>query len=134
MNRHARNRAGKLDTLNPEQLAAVEDFVEFLRMRAQDRALTRAAAAVGAPAFESVWHNTSERTGLAGLAGPWFIEQAIDTARAESLPPLAHRLDMHLHLPRHIAAAVSFTQAQVGRRNSRTRRIARPLGPLTPVH
>jgi hypothetical protein len=60
MNRYASNLAEKLDALSPEQIAAVEDFVEFLRVRTQDRALTRAAAAASAPAFESVWNNPED--------------------------------------------------------------------------
>jgi hypothetical protein len=60
MNRYASNLAEKLDALSPEQVAAVEDFVEFLRVRAQDRALTRAAAAASSPAFESVWNNPED--------------------------------------------------------------------------
>jgi hypothetical protein len=60
MNRDASNLAAKLNTLTPEQIAAVEDFVEFLRTRAQDRSLTRAAAALSAPAFESVWNNPED--------------------------------------------------------------------------
>lgn len=60
MNRYASNLAEKLDALNPEQIAAVEDFVEFLRARAQDRALAHAAAATSAPAFESVWNNPED--------------------------------------------------------------------------
>jgi hypothetical protein len=60
MNRHASNLAEKLDTLSPDQLAAVEDFVEFLRLRGQDRAWMRAAAAASAPAFESIWNNPED--------------------------------------------------------------------------
>jgi hypothetical protein len=60
MNRFASNLAEKLDALSPEQIAAVEDFVEFLRVRGQDRALTRAAAAVSAPVFDSIWNNPED--------------------------------------------------------------------------
>jgi hypothetical protein len=60
MNRYASNLAEKLDALTPDQLAAVEDFVEFLRIRGQDRVLARAAASVSAPAFESVWNNPED--------------------------------------------------------------------------
>jgi hypothetical protein len=58
MNRFASNLAEKLEALSPEQIAAVEDFVEFLRARGQDRALTRAAAS--APAFEPIWSNSED--------------------------------------------------------------------------
>ncbi len=60
MNRFASNLTEKPETLSPEQIAAVEDFVEFLRARGQDRALAQAAAAASAPAFESVWNNPED--------------------------------------------------------------------------
>ena len=50
----------KIRTLSPEQIAEVESFVEFLRLRAQDRGLTQTAAAVSAPAFESIWNNPED--------------------------------------------------------------------------
>ena len=60
MNRHASNLVEKLDALSPDQIAEVEDFVEFLRIRGQDRALMRAAATASAPAFESIWNNPED--------------------------------------------------------------------------
>ena len=54
------NLAEKLQTLSPEQVATVEEFVEFLRVRGQDRALTQAVAALSAPAFEAVWQNPED--------------------------------------------------------------------------
>jgi hypothetical protein len=60
MNRLASNLAEKLEALSPEQIAAVEDFVEFLRARGQDRALTRAATAASAGAFEAVWNSPED--------------------------------------------------------------------------
>jgi hypothetical protein len=60
MNRFAGSLAEKLETLTPEQIAAVDDFVEFLRARGQDRALIRAGAAASAPAFESAWNNPED--------------------------------------------------------------------------
>lgn len=60
MNRFAHNLAEKLDALSPEQIATVEDFVEFLRASGQDRALTRVAATASAPAFESIWNNPED--------------------------------------------------------------------------
>ena len=47
----------KLKELPPQQLAAVEDFVDFLRSREDDRNLTRAATAASASAFAQVWDN-----------------------------------------------------------------------------
>jgi hypothetical protein len=60
MNRYASNLAEKLDALSPEQIAAVEEFIEFLRVRGQDRALTQAAAAASYPALEAVWNNPED--------------------------------------------------------------------------
>ena len=57
----------KIQSLPPERVAEVEDFVEFLRLRteqarerAQDHALTRMAAQVSAPVFAGVWDNTED--------------------------------------------------------------------------
>ena len=50
----------KIHTLSAEQIAEVEDFVEFLRFRGQEREIARAAAAISAPAFEDVWNNTED--------------------------------------------------------------------------
>jgi len=38
----------------------VEDFVDFLRMRDHDRALSRLAEAVSEPAFAAVWENPED--------------------------------------------------------------------------
>jgi hypothetical protein len=50
----------KLKTLSPERVAEVEDFVDFLRAREQERGLLRAAARVAEPAFASVWDNDED--------------------------------------------------------------------------
>jgi len=34
--------------------------VEFVRLRAKERGLTRAASAISAPAFEAVWNNPED--------------------------------------------------------------------------
>ena len=60
MNRYASNLAEKLDALTPDQIDAVEDFVEFLRTRGQDRVLARSAAGASAPAFEAVWSSPED--------------------------------------------------------------------------
>jgi hypothetical protein len=60
MNRSASNLAEKLDALSPEQISAVDEFVESLRVRAQDRAVTQAAAAASEPAFGAVWNNPED--------------------------------------------------------------------------
>jgi hypothetical protein len=60
MKSNANTLTEKIQTLSAEQIAEVEDFVEFVRFRGQDRALTRAASAVSAPAFEAVWNNPED--------------------------------------------------------------------------
>ena len=50
----------KIDTLPTDRLHEVEDFVDFIRQRDQDRALVRAAGAVSAPAFAAVWNNPED--------------------------------------------------------------------------
>jgi hypothetical protein len=50
----------KIQTLSPDRLAEVEDFVDFIRLRDQERALTRDAASASAPAFAAIWSNTED--------------------------------------------------------------------------
>ncbi len=50
----------KINTLPPDRLAEVEDFVDFLRTREHQRLLARAAAAASAPAFALVWNNPED--------------------------------------------------------------------------
>ena len=50
----------KLNTLPLDRLAEVEDFVDFIRQRDQDRALFRAASAASEPAFAAVWNNLED--------------------------------------------------------------------------
>ena len=50
----------KLNTLPADRLHEVEDFVDFLRSRDQDRALFRAASAASEPAFAAVWNNPED--------------------------------------------------------------------------
>jgi hypothetical protein len=50
----------KLQQLPPERLAEVEDFVDFLRTREGDRALTRAAQKASEPALAKVWENEDD--------------------------------------------------------------------------
>ena len=47
----------KIRKLPAERIAEVEDSVDFIRLREQEHALTRAAAAAGGPAFEAIWNN-----------------------------------------------------------------------------
>ncbi|HEX7159034.1 MAG TPA: hypothetical protein VF214_08480 [Edaphobacter sp.] len=60
MNQNAAILTEKIQMLSAEQIAEVEDFVEFLRLRGQERDLTRAAAAMSASSFEAVWANTED--------------------------------------------------------------------------
>jgi hypothetical protein len=50
----------KLKTLPPERVAEVEDFVDFLRARDDERALARAATRAAEPAFAKVWDNDDD--------------------------------------------------------------------------
>jgi len=50
----------KLRQLPPERLAEVEDFVDFLRTREGDRALTQSAQQSSQAAFTKVWENADD--------------------------------------------------------------------------
>jgi hypothetical protein len=50
----------KIEALPAERIAEIEDFVDFIRLREQDQALTRAAAAASAPAFAAIWNNPED--------------------------------------------------------------------------
>jgi len=50
----------KLKRLPPERVAEVEDFVDFLQSRDEDRALERSATRVAEPAFAKVWDNDDD--------------------------------------------------------------------------
>ena len=50
----------KIQALPVERIAEVEDFVEFIAAREQERSLTRAAGAVSAPAFAAIWTNPED--------------------------------------------------------------------------
>lgn len=50
----------KIEALPDERIAEIEDFVDFIRLREQERALTRAAAAASAPAFAAIWNNPED--------------------------------------------------------------------------
>jgi hypothetical protein len=60
MNSNLNALSKKIQTLSAEQITEVEDFVEFLRFRGQERDLVRSAAAVSTPAFEAVWNNPED--------------------------------------------------------------------------
>ncbi len=50
----------KIQALPPDRLLEVEDFVDFIRLREQQRALTRDAATASARAFDAVWNNPAD--------------------------------------------------------------------------
>lgn len=50
----------KIRTLTPERMAAVEDFVDFLRQQNVDHLLTQAAAKLSENSFQKVWDNPED--------------------------------------------------------------------------
>ena len=50
----------KIQSLPPERVEEVEDFVDFLKTRDQDRALVQAAARLSEDAFRKVWDNPDD--------------------------------------------------------------------------
>jgi len=54
------NLIEKIVTLPPEKVIEVEDFVDFLRQRDQDRHLVSAATKMSEEAFRKVWDNSDD--------------------------------------------------------------------------
>ena len=50
----------KIRDLPPERAAEVEDFIDFLRQRDQDRRLARAVTKLSEAAFIKVWDNSDD--------------------------------------------------------------------------
>lgn len=50
----------KIRSLPPEKVAEVEDFVDFLKMRGEDRLVTHAATKLSEEAFRQVWDNPDD--------------------------------------------------------------------------
>jgi hypothetical protein len=50
----------KIKALPAERIEEIEDFVDFIRLREQERSLTRAAAAASAPTFAAIWSNPED--------------------------------------------------------------------------
>lgn len=50
----------KIQALPAERVLEVEDFVDFIAAREQERALTRAASSASAPAFAAIWNNPED--------------------------------------------------------------------------
>jgi hypothetical protein len=50
----------KIRTLAPEKIAEVEDFVDFLSTKNQDRKLTRAYNILSEKSFKEIWDNPED--------------------------------------------------------------------------
>jgi hypothetical protein len=50
----------KIEALPAERIDEVEDFVDFIATRMQDRAITKAATAASAASFARVWNNPAD--------------------------------------------------------------------------
>ena len=50
----------KIAALPAPRLAEVEDFVDFIRLRERDGAVSRASAATSAQAFAAIWDNLED--------------------------------------------------------------------------
>jgi hypothetical protein len=57
---HTQTLIEKIEALPPERIAEVEDFVDFIRLREQERMLIRTASATSAPAFAVSWNNPDD--------------------------------------------------------------------------
>ncbi len=50
----------KIEALPAERISEVEDFVDFISVRMQDRALASAAAKASEPSFSRIWNNPED--------------------------------------------------------------------------
>lgn len=50
----------KLRSLPDHRVAEVEDFIDFLRARTEDRVLAQASAKLSEPAFRTLWENPDD--------------------------------------------------------------------------
>jgi hypothetical protein len=57
---HSKTLIEKIQALPAERIAEIEDFVDFIRLREQERALTRAATAASTASFAAVWSNPED--------------------------------------------------------------------------
>lgn len=60
MRSHIQYVLEKLEHLSPERLAEVEDFIDFLQQRDQDKRLRRDFAQASEAAFNKVWDNDDD--------------------------------------------------------------------------
>jgi hypothetical protein len=56
---HIENVVKKLETLSPDRVAEVEDFIDFLQSRAE-RSLVEVAARASEEVFAKVWENAED--------------------------------------------------------------------------
>ncbi len=57
---HIRELIDKLEALPPERINEVEDFIDFIKQRDQDRQLTHAATKTAEQSFAKVWDNPDD--------------------------------------------------------------------------
>jgi hypothetical protein len=57
---HEQDLIDKIRALPPDKVAEIEDFVDFLSHRANDRHLVEAAAKLSEEAFQTVWDNPDD--------------------------------------------------------------------------
>ena len=57
---HEQTLMEKIRALPPERVAEVEDFVDFLHKRDEDRRLVKAASKLSESAFEKIWDNPDD--------------------------------------------------------------------------
>ena len=50
----------KIRSLSPKKAAEVEDFVDFLRLRADDNGMTQGATKFSEDSFAEVWDNSED--------------------------------------------------------------------------
>jgi len=50
----------KLKSLRPERIAEVEDFVDFLKSRNEERGVTQAAGSLAEDSLRKVWDNADD--------------------------------------------------------------------------
>lgn len=60
MSQPVSNLLEKIRSLPSERIAEVEDFIDFLRQRDEDRRLTQAATKLSEDAFKRVWDNDED--------------------------------------------------------------------------
>jgi hypothetical protein len=60
MSPHTRALIKKIEALPADRIAEVEDFVDFIQRRDEERNLARTAAAASASSFAVVWNNPDD--------------------------------------------------------------------------